>query len=131
MYRPRVSAALAGQKIIIENHDPTLHNVHAFSGNETAFNRSQPKTAKPIEYTLEGKPGDVLTLRCDVHPWMRAFVFTVDSPHHAVTGKTGGFSFAKLPAGFYTVTGFHPTLGKKQTTVTVAKKPLHIELSFP
>src|SRR5688572_20641983 len=42
-YRPRVVGAIAGQRLIVKNADPTMHNVHAYQGDATAFNRSQPR----------------------------------------------------------------------------------------
>jgi plastocyanin len=131
-YRPRVVGAMAGQKLVVENGDPTMHNVHAFLDGETAFNRSQPKKSKPIEQADLGKAGQVFTLKCDVHAWMRAFVPLTDHPYFAVTPADGGFSLAGVPAGTYTVEAYHPKLGLKKKQVTVvAGKAAAVDFVFP
>src|SRR5262249_22257730 len=73
MYRPRVQTAVEGQKVMVKNDDPTLHNVHTYEGTKTLFNQAQPPQSAPIEKPLP-KTGDVVKLKCDVHPWMAAYV---------------------------------------------------------
>jgi plastocyanin len=72
MYVPRVAAAVVGQRIVVKNGDPVLHNVHAFLGASTLFNKAMTnEKAAPLEQVanLEG----VVKWKCDVHPWMRGF----------------------------------------------------------
>jgi plastocyanin len=129
-YRPRVVGAIAGQTLVVENGDPTMHNVHAYAAEETAFNRSQPKGAKPIEHALAA-PG-LFTLKCDVHPWMRAFVAITDHPWFAVTGADGGYAIAGVPPGTYTLEAYHPTLGTKAKPVVVlAGGKAAVDFVFP
>ena len=48
-YRPRVQAAVVGQKVVAKNTDPILHNVHTYLGKATLFNKGMPDaSAKPI-----------------------------------------------------------------------------------
>lgn len=76
-YTPHVVGAMVGQAVAIGNGDPTMHNVHAFIGRDTWFNRSQPAGAADIVETDTGEAGEVFELRCDVHPWMHSFVCKV------------------------------------------------------
>jgi hypothetical protein len=47
MYVPRVAAAVVGQRIVAKNGDPVLHNVHAFLGASTLFNKAWPTRRPP------------------------------------------------------------------------------------
>jgi hypothetical protein len=60
------------------------------------WNLAQPKGA-PADRPRPGRPraGDVVSLHCDVHPWMAAWVAVSDHRFFAVTGADGGFT---LPA---------------------------------
>ena len=53
-------------------------------------------------------------VKCDVHPWMGAFVHVLDHPFFSVTGDDGTFTISGLPPGNYTVTAWHETLGEQQ-----------------
>jgi plastocyanin len=110
MYVPRVAIAVVGQKIAVRNGDPVLHNVHAFLGDSTLFNRGMPNDkAAPLEYTPV-QPG-LLRLKCDVHPWMRGYVGVSATAFQAVTGPDGAFRLPDLPAGRYTLEAWHEKLG--------------------
>jgi len=118
-YRPRVLGVVSGQPIRIRNSDKTLHNIHAYFDGTTEFNLAQPNGAKPIERTVEDT--GVLEIRCDVHPWMRSYAVLIDHPYFAVSGADGRFEIPDVPAGSYTLTAWHPTLGTKTAKITVAK----------
>jgi hypothetical protein len=117
-YRPRVSVARRGQKLEVRNSDPLFHNVRGVAGDDVAFNLPQPAKAKPITRDLEN---EVTALKCDVHPWMAAWVVRVEHPYYAVTGADGAFVLKDLVPGSYTVEAWHPTLGRQTTKVVVKK----------
>jgi hypothetical protein len=48
-----------------------------------------------------------LRLKCDVHPWMFAYVSVVDHPFFAVTDKAGKYTIKNVPDGKYTLEVFH------------------------
>jgi plastocyanin len=103
MYSPHVLAVEVGQPVMIENSDGFLHNVHALSIDNPAFNFAQvTKGEKPIE---PFKVPETFQLKCDVHPWMKAIVRVFDNPYFAVTNETGTYSIdtAGLADGTYTV----------------------------
>jgi hypothetical protein len=120
MYRPRVQGAVEGQKIKVQNDDPTLHNVHTYEGTKTLFNQAQPPGSAPIEKPLP-KTEDVVKIKCDVHPWMAAFVVVNKNPYFAVTKEDGTFQIKDVPAGTYTVEAWHEKLGTKTQQVTVTE----------
>jgi plastocyanin len=130
MYRPRMQAAVVGQKIVGKNGDPILHNVHTYLGAATVFNKGMPNAAaKPIEYVAD-KPG-VMKWKCDVHNWMRAYVGVNKNPFQAVTGDDGTFKIDGLAPGTYTIEAWHETYGAKTADVTVeAGKPATVTFKY-
>jgi plastocyanin len=107
-YVPQILAIQTGQKLMVKNSDPALHNVHTTptaSGNKEA-NHAQMAGAPELPFTFSA-PENFLRFKCDVHPWMFAWVTVVDSPYFAVTGKDGTFKISNVPAGKYTVTALH------------------------
>jgi hypothetical protein len=107
-YHPHVSGIQVGQKLIIRNSDPTLHNVHALPTANTEFNQGQPFEV-------------MVRFKCDVHPWMSAWMGVMSHPFYAVSAEDGSFSIENVPAGEYTLEAWHETLGTKSQAVTVAE----------
>ena len=119
MYTPRVSGIVQGQTLVITNEDNTLHNVHAYVGRQTWFNKGQkPKGPKLKERA--SKAGTTMDLKCDVHPWMRGYAVVTDHPFFDVTEAGGSFKITGVPPGKYTLEAWHPELGKKRKRVTVS-----------
>ena len=117
-YRPRVQAAVVGQKVVAKNTDPILHNVHTFVGKATLFNKGMPDaSAKPI--TQVASKDGVIRWKCDVHPWMRAYIGVNRNPYQAITGDDGSFKIDGIPPGTYTLEAWHETFGTKTMEVTV------------
>ena len=110
---------MVGQPVAIRNSDKTMHNVHAYIGKETWFNRSQPKGAPEIVERDTGEAGEVFELKCNVHAWMHSYIPIADHPYFDVSGTDGGFSIKNVPAGSYTLEAWHPKFGLKSTKVTV------------
>jgi plastocyanin len=121
MYRPRINAAMAGQKLAIRNSDATYHNVRGTLGARTLWNSSQPAGDPEVVRDDLKTPGDVVELQCDVHPWMHAWIAVHDHPFFAVTGDDGAFTIKDVPVGTYTLEAWHPALGMRSTKIKVAK----------
>jgi plastocyanin len=119
-YTPRVATIRAGQVAKILNPDGTLHNVHAMPKVNAEFNVAMPKFRTEIEKTFDKVEVTPFAIKCDVHPWMSAWVSVVDHPYNVVTGKDGSFKFENLPAGTYEIEAWHEKLGTKTVSVTVA-----------
>ncbi|HEU0036077.1 MAG TPA: hypothetical protein VFQ53_35940 [Kofleriaceae bacterium] len=119
MYAPRVVGMIAGQKLQIRNSDGTFHNVHGSLSGKLLWNK--PQAAKDPDLALDttAKPGDVVDVVCDIHPWMHAYAVVQDHPFFAVTGENGQFEIKGLAPGTYTLEAWHPTLGTKTLTVKI------------
>jgi hypothetical protein len=119
LYEPYVSGLMAGQKFKVRNSDPVLHNVHATPKVNTEFNFAQTTKGQENEKVFD-KPELKLRLKCDVHPWMFAFVHVVENPFYAVTDKDGNFKISGLPAGKYTLEFIHMKAGTTTKEIEVA-----------
>jgi hypothetical protein len=120
VFRPRIQGAIRGQTLQIRNGDRTLHNVHGYAGPSTLFNYAQPATAPPVERGFpEG--ARVIKLKCDVHPWMTAYVLITDNGYFAVSGRDGSFSIRGIPAGSYHLEAWHERFGVKTAKVTLGE----------
>jgi plastocyanin len=115
-YLPHVQTLPVGSTLEVVNGDPTLHNVHGYLGQATAFNLAMPSKDSRLARQLK-KPG-LVVVKCDVHAWMSAYVWVADGPA-AVTGENGAYAIAEIPPGTYEVTAWHEKLGERKGTVTV------------
>ncbi len=118
LYTPRVQGLQTGQALTVKNTDATLHNVHALATANPEFNQAQPQGLPPFDKTFDKQ--EVVKVKCDVHPWMAAYVGVVPHPYYAVSGEDGAFSIDKLPAGTYTLEAWHEKLGTQTQQVTIA-----------
>lgn len=118
MYEPHVIGVRAEQPIDIVNSDPLAHNVHGLSKENREFNFGQP-TPGTRQHVLR-RPEMAVTVKCDIHPWMGAYLFVMAHPYFAVTDNQGRYSIPGLPAGTHTLVAWHETFGEKEQQVTVA-----------
>ena len=121
-YVPHVLGMQTNQTLKVTNSDPTSHNINAQpdkkTGNE-AFNESQPSGAGPITKTF--KRSEILVpVKCNQHPWMKAYIGVVKHPFFAVSKEDGTFEIKGVPPGTYTVVAWHekgPTEKTMQVTI--------------
>ncbi|MDB5292057.1 MAG: hypothetical protein JWL69_3298 [Phycisphaerales bacterium] len=117
VFRPHVLAVMVGQAVVVKNSDPVLHNVREMAVNNPSTNIGQPTIGKT---SLEPfKEPEVFQVKCDIHPWMEAWVRVVDNPYFAVTGADGSFTLRGLPPGKYRIKAWHERLGVRELEVTV------------
>jgi plastocyanin len=121
IYVPHVMGIMVGQAYRILNSDGILHNVHALPKINRGFNRPMPATVKESTATFD-KPETAppFQIKCDVHPWMSAYVGVFTHPFFSVTGTDGKFTLSGLDPGTYEITAWHERLGTQTASVTVA-----------
>ncbi len=118
MYTPHVMGIMVGQTYRILNSDGILHNIHTLPKINPAFNRGQPATVKEMTTTFP-KPETVFQIKCDVHPWMQAFMAVFYHPFFSATKTDGKFTISGLDPGTYEITAWHERLGMQTAMVTV------------
>jgi len=120
-YRPFVLAFPAGSTIQVLNSDRVLHNVHVMGKANPQTNRAMPRFQKQLAWRVE-RPEWPIPVKCDVHPWMRAYWLAMDHPYYAVTEASGRFRIDDLVPGDYAVDLWHPALGSKVEQVTIRSR---------
>ncbi len=129
-YNPKVFGIQVNQPLEIVNSDDTLHNVHSLSTNSTQFNLGMPIKGMKLKKTFT-KPEVMVKIKCEVHPWMRAYAGVLDHPFFAVTGDDGSFEIKNLPPGSYVIEAWHEKYGSQTQKVTVASDDQKQDISFP
>jgi plastocyanin len=118
MYTPRVVGVMVGQELEIRNSDATLHNVHSLAEKSKQFNNAMPMKGMTIKRKFS-EPEVMVRFKCDVHPWMAAYIGVLSHPFHGVSAENGTFSIANVPAGTYTIEAWHEKMGAQTASVTV------------
>jgi hypothetical protein len=134
-YEPYVMGAMIDQKILIRNSDPVLHNVHATPKGNGEFNFAQPVQGQINEKSFANQEL-MIRLKCDVHPWMFAYVSVIDHPYFAVTDETGHFEINNVPDGSYVLEAVHLKAGWVRSIPllldhTKAAEPVNLTLPVP
>lgn len=129
VYRPHVIAIMAGQNVEILNSDGIMHNIHALPKLNREFNKAMPKFKKKITTQFE-KAEKPFKIKCDVHPWMSAYIGVFDHPFFAVTGDDGTYTISGLETGEYVIEAWHEKLGTQLATVTVVDGNTTADFTF-
>jgi plastocyanin len=123
-YKPHVMGVVAKQDITITNSDPTTHNIHFTPKNNPDWNQSQVNGAAAMTHKLS--VAEVLVpVKCNQHPWMKAYVGVLKHPFFSVSAEDGSFTIKGVPPGKYTVVAWHEGAGagtEKTMEVTVPAK---------
>jgi len=95
-----------GTEVHFPNHDKIRHHVYSFSSAkkfEIPLYEGMPPN--PIVFDKEG----VVVLGCNIHDWMHAYIYVIDTPYFTTTGRDGQ-ALLDLPLGNYAVRVWHPRL---------------------
>jgi plastocyanin len=101
---PHVLPILVGTRVAFPNSDAIRHNVFSPTANSKFNLGTYPRGS--TMYRVFDKPGAV-TLLCNVHAEMSAYVVVLETPYFAVTDKTGGFTLRDVPPGKYVLKTWH------------------------
>lgn len=105
-YQPHLTIVRTGSPVEFPNKDRIQHHLYSVS--------EPKKFEKPLygpgahEAVVFDRPG-VVTLGCNIHDWMVAYVVVVDTPWFAKTDRAG-VAQASAPAGRYRLEVWHPRL---------------------
>ena len=122
-FQPFVQIVRESAEAEIVNFDSILHNVHAYEFHKgirrSMFNFSQPRAGQVDTISLRLRRGNLVTIDCNAHNWMAAWIYTSPSPYLAVTSVDGAFEIGDIPAGDYQLSVWHPALGEKLADFSV------------
>ncbi len=105
-FKPHVLPILAGTRVKFPNSDEIRHNVfspNAVDGKRFSLGTYAAGTSKDWVFV---KPG-VITLLCNVHIEMSAYIVVTETPYFAVTNAAGEYLIKDVPAGKYTINAWH------------------------
>jgi plastocyanin len=136
-YLPTVTALQAGESIVVRNSDLTYHNVRLIFHKPGTLDKGQnleniAQAGRGEEWVRELKVPGIYRLECDIHRWMRAWIYVHEGIHKAVTGVDGRFTVGRaLPDGEYVVSAWHPRFKKTLSkTVQVVNGTAQVEFAF-
>ena len=118
MFLPYVTVVAVGTSVVFPNVDTVQHHIYSLS---------KPKRfEKPLyapgshESVVFDQPG-VVTLGCNIHDWMIAYIVVLPTSIFAKTPAAGTADFRALAAGRYRLDLWHPLLAAPQSReITVA-----------
>ena len=132
-FTPRLLAVQEGEAVTFANSDPANHNVRTTASNKTnEFNVFTGVDGKyEHKFRIEPRYRPV-RLGCDIHPWMRAWIFVFDHPWFAVTDETGRFSISDVTPGEFRLHVVQPDIAhREQRTVrVVANETVKLEIAI-
>ena len=105
-FHPLVTAIVVGTRVAFPNRDNVQHHVYSVS---KAKRFEIPLYIGDSKAILFDKPG-IVTLGCNIHDWMVAYVDVLATPYFATTGADGTGTIGGLPPGKYRLEIWHPRL---------------------
>ena len=93
---------MVGTEMVIQSSDPFLHTTRGrFPDFKQAFNWPSRHPAEEQRIRFPG----VITVTCDTHAHMRAYILAFEHPYFTVTDGDGRFQIDPVPAGSYHASG--------------------------
>jgi plastocyanin len=131
---PYVLPIQTGTTVIFPNKDDIRHHVYSISPAKR-FGLPLYK-GTPAEHVVFDKPGAVM-IGCNIHDWMLAYIYVMDTPYFTKTGEDGKVELRNLPQGAYEVRVWHPRMkdsaestANRIAATTHGKSNIDIEIMF-
>ncbi len=110
-FTPHVQIVPVGARLTMLNTDKVNHNVHIFSSINKPVNKQQTKNRRKMPLAGVKKAEGPVSVKCDIHGWMSAWIAYVPHPYFAVTNEKGEFTLEDVPAGTYKLGYWHEACG--------------------
>ncbi|MCU0713015.1 MAG: methylamine utilization protein [Pirellula sp.] len=98
VFVPHVLTMRAGQTLEVKNSDTVSHNAKMAFFENKEVNPVIPANSS-VEIKTELEERAPTPVECNVHPWMKAYVFVSSHPYTGVSDENGVLTISKLPAG--------------------------------
>lgn len=117
-FLPEVTAVPLGTPVFFPNSDSIRHQLYSLS--KTKSFEIPLYSGTPSNPIVFDKPG-VVTLGCNIHDWMLAYIYVADTPYYVKTDSGGKARMEGLGEEQYTMTVWHPRMkaAVKDTAKTV------------
>ncbi|MCG6552380.1 MAG: methylamine utilization protein [Candidatus Magnetominusculus sp. LBB02] len=113
-----VTAIQAGTTVMFPNNDKIRHHIYSFSEVKKFEIPLYPPGVNADNKVLFDKPG-VVVIGCNIHDWMKAYIYVVETPYFATSDSKGNILINDLPDGQYDVAVWHPNLAPKTPPQTM------------
>lgn len=117
VFIPHVLPILVGTIVQFTNSDVVKHNVFSPSKSKK-FNLGTYSKGIVREVTFD-KPGKISIL-CNVHSEMSAYIYVLQNPYFSLTGPDGKFTIDGVPPGIYKIQTWHEKLKEKKQEIEVS-----------
>lgn len=106
-FHPEMTIIPAGSTVRFPNRDNVQHHVYSFSPAKTFdIPLYIGEAPQPIRFDRAG----VVTLGCNIHDWMAAYIVVLDTPFYARSGADGLAVLRNVPSGATSMIVWHPRL---------------------
>jgi plastocyanin len=113
-FKPDLLVLPVGSTVQFPNSDSVSHQIYSFSpAKRFQLPLYHGKPYPPVHFDQAG----VVTLGCNIHDEMLAYLLVTDAPYFGRTDATGAWS-AEVPSGRYRVTLWHPRLRDSDSDLT-------------
>lgn len=127
-YVPHVLPIVAGTVVEFRNSDNTLHNVHSHCAKNRTFNLAMT-SEQEVRVTFD--KAEVVTLTCNVHAEMKAYIVVIDNAFFSKPAQDGTYAIAGIPPGTYKLRAWHEALGPVVRDVTIkAGEETTVDIDF-
>ena len=120
-FDPRVQIGRYQGPIEMKNSDPVFHNTNLApienANSTTLVNVPLPLQGQSQIKKLE-KTG-IVAVNCNVHEWMKAWIYVSEHPYAAVTQADGTYEITGVPPGEHNAMVWHEKLGQVSAKVKV------------
>ena len=126
---PHTIAITRGSSVDFPNGDPFFHNVFSLS---RAANFNLGRYERGQSRSREFPKAGTVKVYCDIHSHMSATIVVFDHPYFTIPEPDGSFELLGVPAGDYTIVGWHERVGERAERVRVeAGRAASIDLTVP
>ncbi len=125
---PHLLIVTKGSKVEFPNSDTVYHNVFAqFQAKKFDLGLYPKGTSKSVVFDKTG----IVSVMCNIHAEMSAYVVIVDTPYYAITDRQGRYTISGVRAGTYVATVWHESgkTGSSRASVRGGSDQVDISIS--
>ena len=128
VFTPHILVVPKGTTVSFPNEDNIFHNVFA-EYNAKKFDLGMYPKGQTRTVTFD-KVG-LVSILCNLHSQMSAYIQVVDTPYYGLTDSSGKFSLSDVPAGSYVLHAWHESgkTSKQAISVSSNEGPITIKIA--
>ena len=118
-----VMAGMDGTHLRMLMNDTVLHPLRGWEmlneGRIPLFHFPTLETGEEKTAELKTRRSGMVKVECDQHRFMQTWILVPLNPYFSTTDEKGRFMIDQIPAGSYTLSAWHPSLGYLEQSLTV------------